>query len=121
MRNRALHDALLAFAEQAAWQLAADVADGAEVPFELVEERGRTGASLYCYRPLTEEFIRTRIGVLGRLPSYQPAAAAPPARGGGAPPRGGGGALPAAGGRAAGPRRPRRARRRRHALLPGRH
>jgi hypothetical protein len=82
MRNRALHDALQAFAEQAAWQLAADVADGAEVPFDLVEERGRTGAALYCYRPLTEEFIRSRIGVLGRLPSYHPAAAALAALGG---------------------------------------
>ena len=41
VHNRTLHDALHAFAEQAAWQLAAEVADGAEVPFELVEARGR--------------------------------------------------------------------------------
>jgi hypothetical protein len=74
MRHRALHDAVLAFSEQAAWQLAADAADGAEIPFELDEVGSGRGPALYCYRPLTEDFIRSRIGVLGRLPSYAPAA-----------------------------------------------
>jgi hypothetical protein len=82
VRNRSLHDALHTFAEQAAWQLAADTADGAEVPFELVEARGRRGASLYSYRPLTEQFIRSRLGVLGRLPAWGPAAAALEGQGG---------------------------------------
>jgi len=75
MRNRPLHDALAAFAEEAAWLLAGDAADGAEVPFELVESRGRRrDTPLYCYRPLTDGFIRDRVGVLGRLPTYAPAA-----------------------------------------------
>ena len=76
MRNRQLHGALSAFAEQAASQLAADTASGAEVPFEVVEGGGRRNTPLYCYRPLTSEFIAQRIGVLGRLPNYLRAAQA---------------------------------------------
>jgi hypothetical protein len=76
MHNRALHDTLAAFVEEAAWQLAEEVAGGAEVPFELITSApaGRASAPLYCYKPLTGRFIAERIGVLGRLPSY-PAAA----------------------------------------------
>jgi hypothetical protein len=70
MRNPGLRDALRAFTEQAAWQLSAETAGGAEVPFDLVEERGSRGAPLYCYRPLTDEFIRNHVGALGRLPTY---------------------------------------------------
>jgi hypothetical protein len=73
MHNRALHDSLAAFVEEAAWQLAEEVSGGAEVPFELIEQ-GRASAPLYCYRPLTGRFIAERIGALARLPSY-PAAA----------------------------------------------
>ena len=69
MHNRALHDTLATFVEEAAWQLAAEVADGAEIPFELIEE-GRVSAPLYCYRPQTSAFIAGRAGVLTRLPSY---------------------------------------------------
>ncbi len=77
MRHRPLHDALSAFAEEAAWLLAGDTADGAEVPFEVVESRGaRRDTPLYCYRPLTDAFIRERVGVFGRLPTYAPAARA---------------------------------------------
>jgi hypothetical protein len=75
MRNRLLYTTLREFTEQAAYQLAADAAEGAEVPFELVESRGRR-ASLYAYRPLVEEFVRSRYAVLGRLPSYTSAARA---------------------------------------------
>jgi hypothetical protein len=82
VHNRTLHDAVHAFAEQAAWQLAAEVAEGAEVPFELVEARGRGRASLYAYRPLSEQFIRARLGVLGRLPTWGPAANALEGQGG---------------------------------------
>ena len=39
MHNRQLHGALAAFAEEAAWQLAAETADGAEIPFEVVARR----------------------------------------------------------------------------------
>src|SRR3954454_24347697 len=73
MHNRALHDSLAAFVEEAAWQLAEEVSGGAEVPFELIEQ-GRATAPLYCYRPLTGRFIAERIGVLARLPSYVQAA-----------------------------------------------
>ena len=69
MHNRALHDSLAAFVEEAAWQLAEEVSGGAEVPFELIEQ-GRASAPLYCYRPLTGRFIADRAGALGRLPSY---------------------------------------------------
>ena len=97
MRNRQLHDALAAFAEEAAWQLAADTADGAEVSFEVVAS-GRRDSPLYCYRPLTAAFIDERVGA--------PRAAA---------------SLPARGPRALGTRRrrplPRGARR---ARVPGR-
>jgi hypothetical protein len=73
MHNRALHDSLASFVEEAAWQLAEEVSGGAEVPFELIEQ-GRSSAPLYCYRPLTGRFISERIGALAKLPSY-PAAA----------------------------------------------
>jgi len=73
MRTRPLRAALQAFAEEAAWRLAADTAEGAEVPFEVVEE-GRRDAPLYCYRPLVGAFVAHRAGVLAALPSYLPAA-----------------------------------------------
>jgi hypothetical protein len=72
MHNRALHDTLAAFVEEAAWQLAEEVSGGAEIPFELIEQ-GRSSAPLYCYRPLTQRFLAERAGALGRLPSYVPA------------------------------------------------
>lgn len=75
MRSPALHDALAAFAAEAADRLAADAAAGAEIPFELVEQPGAR-SSLAFYRPLTSEFIHQRVAVLGRLPSYGRAAAA---------------------------------------------
>ena len=78
MHNRALHDSLAAFVEEAAWQLAEEVSGGAEVPFELDATPTRS-APLYCYRPLTGRFIAQRVGMLARLPSY-PAAAHGPRR-----------------------------------------
>jgi hypothetical protein len=75
MRNRQLHVALAAFAEEAAWQLASDTTEGAEIPFEVVTA-GRRDSPLYCYRPLTGDFITERVSLLGRLPSYLPALAA---------------------------------------------
>ncbi|HEX2086005.1 MAG TPA: hypothetical protein VHF89_10010 [Solirubrobacteraceae bacterium] len=79
MRHRTLHTVLRAFADDAAAALAHEVAEGAEVPFELAVESGRhrvTGPPLYCYRPLTGAFIRERLGTLARLESYAPAARA---------------------------------------------
>lgn len=75
MRNRTLHALLQAFTEDAGMQLAAETANGAEVPFEVIEEPGARSA-LYCYRPLTGQFIRSQMGVLDRLPSYLPVARA---------------------------------------------
>jgi hypothetical protein len=57
----------------AAERLAADAADGAEVPFEVVEQRHARRASLYCYRPLTGAFIDQRLSILGALETYVPA------------------------------------------------
>jgi hypothetical protein len=75
MRNRTLHALLETFTEESGLQLAAETANGAEVPFEVIEERGAR-SPLYCYRPLTGQFIRSRMGLLDRLPSYLPAARA---------------------------------------------
>ena len=69
MHNRALHDSLAAFVEEAAWQLAEEISGGAEVPFELIEQ-GRASAPLYCYRPLTGRFLADRSTELAKLPSY---------------------------------------------------
>jgi hypothetical protein len=73
VRNARLHDALHAFADEAANLLAADAAEGAEVPFEVVEQRRARRASLYCYRPLTGAFIDERLSILGGLETYVPA------------------------------------------------
>jgi hypothetical protein len=73
VRNARLHDALHAFADEAANLLAADAAEGAEVPFEVVEQRRARHASLYCYRPLTGAFIDERLSILGGLETYVPA------------------------------------------------
>ena len=87
--RRALHD----FCTEAGEQLAGEAQAGEEIPFEVVEA-GRRGAPLYCYRPLTTQFIRERGSVLGRLATYLPAAHALVAAGAagsgtpcGAPPR----------------------------------
>ena len=69
MKNRALHDALSSFVEEAAWQLAAEVSGGAEIPFELIEQ-GRSTAPLYCYRPQTGLFLADRAAELRKLPTY---------------------------------------------------
>ncbi len=75
MRNSTLHATLEGFTTDAAGQLAAVTAGGAEVPFELTEERGGR-ARLYCYRPLVDEFIHDQLGMLTALPTYAPAARA---------------------------------------------
>src|SRR3954447_5914806 len=75
MRNRQLHAALSTFAEEAAWQLQSDTSEGADIPCEVVAA-GRRDSPLYCYRPLTADFITERVSLLGRLPSYLPALSA---------------------------------------------
>ncbi len=77
MRDQTLHAILEAFTADAAGQLAAETARGDEIPFEVVETEGRRGAvPLYCYRPLTQDFIGKRLGLLSALPTYAPAARA---------------------------------------------
>jgi hypothetical protein len=74
MRDRQLHAALRAFAEEAAWTLAAETAQGAELPFDILEERTGRGPTLYCYRPDTAGFIADRVPALARLETWAPAA-----------------------------------------------
>ncbi len=75
MRNRRLHDALRDFALEAAAQLTNELKQGAEIPFDVVEEPG--GASvLYRYQPLTSEFVAERWPQLRSLPAYGSAIAA---------------------------------------------
>ncbi|HUN77511.1 MAG TPA: hypothetical protein VMU32_01175 [Solirubrobacteraceae bacterium] len=71
MRSRQLETALTRFVEEAAARLQADLDAGAEVPFEL-DSRSARGhrAALYCYRPLTRDFIADRWSDLRRLPSH---------------------------------------------------
>src|SRR3954468_5586516 len=76
MRSDTLHSALRAFTEEAGGLLADATARGAEIPFELVEEGGRARTPLYCYRPLTGEFVRTHASALEGLPSHAAAARA---------------------------------------------
>jgi hypothetical protein len=76
VRSLQLQAALAEFVAQAADSLHADVGAGQEVPFELASQsgRGRGAASLYCYRPLTGEFIAERFPELRRLDAYAQAA-----------------------------------------------
>jgi hypothetical protein len=77
VHNRTLHNILEAFTADAAGQLSAETASGAEIPFEIIDAAaGARGAPLYCYRPLTGAFIRERLGLLAALPTYAPAARA---------------------------------------------
>jgi hypothetical protein len=69
MRNRALHDALKDFALEAAAQLTHEIQQGAEIPFDVIEEPGGRTV-LYNYRPLTSEFIAARWTSLRGLPSF---------------------------------------------------
>src|SRR4051812_14883774 len=73
MRNRALHDALREFALEAAAYLTHELQQGAEIPFDVVEEPGGRTV-LYNYHPLTSEFISQRWPSLRQLPAFAPAA-----------------------------------------------
>src|SRR5262245_25421702 len=63
---------LRSFVEAAGELLRADLAEGAEVPFELTTRVSRTGArtKLYCYEPLTGAFIGEREDELVSLPEH---------------------------------------------------
>jgi hypothetical protein len=71
VRSRLLESSLTAFLEEAAVHLAGDTAAGAEVAFEVVAQPSRLHRTpLYCYRPLTGEFIRERDETLRDLPAH---------------------------------------------------
>jgi hypothetical protein len=78
VRNPTLHGLLETFTLDVSRRLCAAVAEGDEVPFEVAESDGsrRGAAPLYCYRPLTETYIRERLGLLVALSSYAPVARA---------------------------------------------
>lgn len=73
VHSKLLEDALRDFAEEASGALQAELAAGAEVPFELASTRSRGGrgggGDLYMYRALTARFVRERWAVLARLQS----------------------------------------------------
>jgi hypothetical protein len=77
VRSRQLETALTEFVQESALRLQAALDGGAEVPFELASRssRGR-GAPLYCYRPLTDAFVRERWVALRGLATHAPAVAA---------------------------------------------
>ena len=77
MRNLTLYGLLEAFTTEAGMRLTAAADGGDEIPFEVAQAgaRGRRTA-LYCYRPLTSEFIGQRLDLLTELPTYLPAARA---------------------------------------------
>ena len=69
MRSRQLETSLTEFFGAASAYLRAEVAAGAEVPFELgaqTARRGGGGTPLYTYRALTGQFISERDGALNR-------------------------------------------------------
>jgi len=75
MHSRQLDAALTALIGTVAAHLRAELAAGAEVPFELDSHGARSaGTPLYCYRALTREFIAERDAAIRRLPGYAEAA-----------------------------------------------
>ena len=70
MQSRQIHASLHAFAVAAGETLAGEVAGGDEIGFEIVEE-GARGArpGLYCYEPLTAEFVERHWDRLLALPA----------------------------------------------------
>ncbi|HEY2570657.1 MAG TPA: hypothetical protein VGI27_04250 [Solirubrobacteraceae bacterium] len=73
MRSRQLETSLTEFFGAASAYLRAEVAAGAEVPFELGAQTARragAGTPLYTYRALTGDFIGERDAALKRLPGH---------------------------------------------------
>ena len=77
MRSLRFYASLGELIQAAAELLQADIAAGAEVPFEVdsrTRRGGSTGAALYCYHALTGQFIVERRPALECLPGYAQAA-----------------------------------------------
>lgn len=75
MPDRALFDPLREFLLETAAYLTSEVRSGAEVPFDLIEQRG-SGPALYDYRPRALEFVSGRWSELRELPGFELATAA---------------------------------------------
>ena len=74
MQSRQLHASLHAFALAAGAVLAGEVAGGDEIGFEVVEEGARgSRPGLYCYAPLTAEFVERHWAKLLQLPQMRDA------------------------------------------------
>jgi len=77
MQMARLHTSLHAFAADAAATLAAAIAAGEEVPFEVVEAGGHGARpGLFQYQPMTANFIEAHWETLSRLPAAVAACAA---------------------------------------------
>ncbi len=73
MRSLQLQAALTEYIEAAGVYLHGEIAGGAEVAFELDQaprSRRSNGPALYCYRPLTADFIAEHMSELERLPGH---------------------------------------------------
>jgi hypothetical protein len=70
MRNRLLHDALRDFALESAALLTDELRAGAELEFDVLDEGGKRGQTLYRYKPRIEAFISERWPSLRELPSF---------------------------------------------------
>jgi hypothetical protein len=75
MRNRALYGALRDFALEAAALLTDDLREGAEVEFDVIDQAGRHGPTLYQYKPRTQGFLAERWSRLRELDTCTSAAA----------------------------------------------
>ena len=76
MRNVVLHRLLETYTVDTSSRLVAEMAAGAELPYELVSEpaAGAPDAPVfYSYRPLTDAFIDVSREILAGLPSHEPA------------------------------------------------
>ncbi|MHB8533195.1 MAG: hypothetical protein ACYDC2_10790, partial [Solirubrobacteraceae bacterium] len=70
----ALQAALNGLVESVSELLSRELAAGAEIPFELERQpggRGPGGPFLYCYRPLTAEFLAERRAAIEGLGAYE--------------------------------------------------
>jgi hypothetical protein len=76
VKNPTLHGLIEAFTNDAATRLTLAARDGDGVPFEVIESDGGSAMPLYCYRPLTSQYIRSHLGLLVALPTYAPVARA---------------------------------------------
>jgi hypothetical protein len=77
MHSLQLHAALTEHVEAVAARLHDEIANGAEVPFELEQQsrsRASSAVALFCYRPLTAQFIQERLSALESLPTHAQAA-----------------------------------------------